>query len=167
MSAAPYPGRILMTADTVGAVFDYAVELSTALSRRGVEVLLATMGAPLSPGQVRALAAIDRLKVFESRFKLEWMEEPWGDVAQAAEWLTGDREHDAAQSRAPQWVYIRSLALARALSRRWAFLRSFLVARRRARAAATSTRGVSTARAARFASRVDGGCAEPSDAAVA
>lgn len=87
MSVSAFPDRILMTADTVGGVFDDAAELSTALSRRGVEVLLATMGAPLSPGQVRALATIERLKVFESRFKLEWMDEPWGDVDEAAEWL--------------------------------------------------------------------------------
>ena len=87
MSVPPSPGRILMTADTVGGVFDDAAELSMALSRQGVEVLLATMGAPLTPGQVRVLAAIDRLKIFESRFKLEWMEEPWDDVDRAAEWL--------------------------------------------------------------------------------
>jgi glycosyltransferase involved in cell wall biosynthesis len=87
MNVSRFPDRILMTADTVGGVFDYAAELSRALSRRGVEVLLATMGAPLSPSQVQVLAAIDRLKVFESRFKLEWMEEPWAEVDQAAEWL--------------------------------------------------------------------------------
>jgi glycogen synthase len=87
MSVPLSPGRILMTVDTVGGVFDYAAELSTALSQKGVEVLLATMGAPLTPGQVRVLAAIDRLKVFESRFRLEWMEEPWADVEEAGQWL--------------------------------------------------------------------------------
>ena len=87
MSVGPTPRRILMTTDTVGGVFDYAVELSTALSRRGVEVLLATMGAPLTDAQMAALYAIDRLKVFESRFRLEWMDDPWTDVDAAGEWL--------------------------------------------------------------------------------
>ncbi len=87
MSSVPIPRRILMTTDTVGGIFDYAVELSTILGRRGIEVLLATMGAPLSEAQVRALAGIERLKIFESRFKLEWMDQPWTDVDQAGEWL--------------------------------------------------------------------------------
>jgi glycogen synthase len=87
MSIVPVPRRLLMTTDTVGGVFDYTVELSRWLSRCGIEVLLATMGTPLASGQVRALASIERLKVFESRFKLEWMDEPWGDVDEAGEWL--------------------------------------------------------------------------------
>jgi glycogen(starch) synthase len=87
MSRLLVPNRILMTTDTVGGVFDYAAELAGQLSRRGVEVLLATMGSPLSPGQAQILERIDRLKVFESHFKLEWMEDPWRDVDEAGEWL--------------------------------------------------------------------------------
>jgi glycosyltransferase involved in cell wall biosynthesis len=87
MSTGPIPRRILMTTDTVGGVFDYAVELSTVLGRRGIEVLLATMGAPLSNAQKQTLATIESLKIFESRFKLEWMDDPWRDVDQAGEWL--------------------------------------------------------------------------------
>jgi glycogen synthase len=81
-----------MTTDTVGGVFDYAVELSRLLARRGIDVRLATMGEPLRPGQARHLAAIDGLEVFESRFKLEWMDEPWRDVDEAGEWLLGLEE---------------------------------------------------------------------------
>ena len=36
--------RILMTADTIGGVWSYALELAQGLVRHGVEVALATMG---------------------------------------------------------------------------------------------------------------------------
>ena len=38
------PRRILMTADTIGGVWSYALELAQGLARHGVEVALATMG---------------------------------------------------------------------------------------------------------------------------
>jgi len=79
--------KILMTADTVGGVWTYAIELAQALAPRGVEVALATMGAPLSPDQARAALAVPNLTVIESAYKLEWMEDPWHDVARAGEWL--------------------------------------------------------------------------------
>jgi glycogen synthase len=81
------PKRILMTADTVGGVWTYALELATALGKHGIEVALATMGAPLTPQQRETSGQIPNLEVFESYFKLEWMEDPWEDVKQAGEWL--------------------------------------------------------------------------------
>lgn len=81
------PKRILMTADTVGGVWTYAIELIGALAPHGVDVALATMGSPLSRAQRTEAGAIVNLTVYESRFKLEWMEEPWADVAKAGEWL--------------------------------------------------------------------------------
>lgn len=81
--------KVLMTADTVGGVWTYALELSRALGDCGVEVLLATMGGPLSPGQAAEAAEIPGLRIEQSAYKLEWMEEPWADVAAAGEWLLG------------------------------------------------------------------------------
>lgn len=78
--------RVLMTADTVGGVWTYALELSRALAPHGVEVVLATMGARLSADQ-RAAALRAGLEVHESDFKLEWMEDPWDDVSAAGAWL--------------------------------------------------------------------------------
>lgn len=83
------PDRVLMTADTVGGVWTYSLELARGLTRRGVEVALATMGAPLSPDQRRDSAAVPGLRIFESNYKLEWMEQPWDDVREAGEWLLG------------------------------------------------------------------------------
>ncbi|MDP9034476.1 MAG: glycosyltransferase family 1 protein, partial [Myxococcota bacterium] len=41
------PRKVLMTADAVGGVWTYAVELAGELGRAGVETVLATMGAAL------------------------------------------------------------------------------------------------------------------------
>ncbi|MEA2693068.1 MAG: glycogen synthase [Acidobacteriota bacterium] len=83
----PLPQKVLMTADTVGGVWTYALDLSRALSERGIEVALATMGDPLSEAQRETVERIPRLRLFESTFRLEWMEEPWRDVQKASEWL--------------------------------------------------------------------------------
>lgn len=79
--------KVLMTADTIGGVWTYAIELARALAPRGAEVVLATMGAPLSASQWRDAQAVPRLTVEESEFRLEWMQDPWSDVDRAGEWL--------------------------------------------------------------------------------
>jgi len=81
------PKRILMTADTVGGVWTYAMELCRALGDRGIEIALATMGAPLKHCQRAGAASLWNVRVFESDYKLEWMNEPWHDVDCAGEWL--------------------------------------------------------------------------------
>ncbi|MFD2514887.1 glycosyltransferase [Pontibacter locisalis] len=84
---AHHPSKILMTADTVGGVWNYSLELVRALAPFKTEVALATMGAPLTTEQRRQADEIDNLTVYESDYKLEWMENPWEDVEKAGEWL--------------------------------------------------------------------------------
>jgi glycogen synthase len=79
--------RVLMTADTIGGVWTYALDLARGLGERGVQVALATMGGPLSTHQAREAAGIGSLTVFESTYKLEWMADPWCDVERAGDWL--------------------------------------------------------------------------------
>ncbi|MDB4934468.1 MAG: glycosyl transferase family 1 [Labilithrix sp.] len=79
--------RVLMTADTVGGVFTYALTLATELGRRGATVHIATMGGTMRPCQREAAAALGNVVLHESTYALEWMSEPWEDVARAAEWL--------------------------------------------------------------------------------
>src|SRR5688500_15990170 len=81
--------NVLMTADTVGGVWTYALDLCRALAAHDVHVTLATMGAPIRPDQHAQLARLSNVTLRESSFKLEWMQEPWGDVARAGEWLLG------------------------------------------------------------------------------
>ena len=79
--------RLLMTADTVGGVWTYALELAQALQSYDIDIVLATMGAPLHEQQRTAVQQIANLTLFESAWKLEWMEEPWDDVTAAGTWL--------------------------------------------------------------------------------
>ncbi len=79
--------RVLMSADTVGGVWTYAMELAQALSTRGIEIALATMGAALTSHQRKQSQRIPNLQVYESTYKLEWMENPWADVERAGDWL--------------------------------------------------------------------------------
>ena len=79
--------RILMTADTVGGVWTYAIDLARGLAEYGVEVVLATMGRPVSPQQARQTAELTNVNVVESSYKLEWMDNPWLDVQRAGDWL--------------------------------------------------------------------------------
>jgi glycogen synthase len=79
--------RILMTADTVGGVWTYALELAQALQSYAIDVVLATMGAPLNEQQRIAVQQIANITLCESAWKLEWMEAPWDDVAAAGAWL--------------------------------------------------------------------------------
>jgi glycosyltransferase involved in cell wall biosynthesis len=85
--------RVLMTTDTVGGVWNYALELCRNLSDSGVEILLATMGRSPRPEQREAARRIEGVSLRESTFALEWMDDPWTDVARAAEWLW-DLEQD-------------------------------------------------------------------------
>jgi glycosyltransferase involved in cell wall biosynthesis len=79
--------KILMTADTLGGVWTYALELAGQLHRQNVQVTLATMGDLPRPQQRREAHAIKSLTLYESTYKLEWMEEPWSDVQEAGDWL--------------------------------------------------------------------------------
>lgn len=79
--------HVLMTADTIGGVWNYALELSRVLGKFDVHVSLATMGSRISPQQRAEARKIPTLTLYESSFKLEWMPEPWDDVKRAGEWL--------------------------------------------------------------------------------
>lgn len=79
--------KILMTADAVGGVWTYAVELASSLARRGVEVAIATMGPRPSSAQRAQVSSTAGVTLHESDYKLEWMDDPWSDVERAGEWL--------------------------------------------------------------------------------
>jgi glycogen synthase len=76
-----------MTADTVGGVWTYAVDLARALTGEGIEVALATLGGRVSPAQRSDAREAATLGVFESSFRLPWMDQPWDDVRATRHWL--------------------------------------------------------------------------------
>lgn len=92
-----------MTADTVGGVWTYAIELAQELGRYGIEVGLATMGARLNLAQKAEVSRLKHVKVFESCFKLEWMEDPRSDVERAGQWLL-----ELEQAFRPDLVHLNS-----------------------------------------------------------
>lgn len=87
--------RVLVTADPVGGVWTFALELCAHLARSGVAVVLATLGAPLTAVQrAAAVRTIPGVALEESAFRLEWMADPWSDLEQAGQWLLRlEREH--------------------------------------------------------------------------
>ena len=80
---------LLLTTDTVGGVWTYAVDLARTLARRGIDVHLATMGAPLRSHQRLQVAGCRGLTVHASEWRLEWMADAWDDVDLAGHWLLG------------------------------------------------------------------------------
>jgi glycosyltransferase involved in cell wall biosynthesis len=83
----PKPKSILMTADAVGGVWTYALELTRALQPHGIEVQLALMGPPPTAAQRADADALPNLSLFKSDYKLEWMPDCWADVRHAGDWL--------------------------------------------------------------------------------
>jgi glycosyltransferase involved in cell wall biosynthesis len=67
--------RVLMTADAVGGVWTYALDLAAALD---AEVVIATMGPPPAERPPNVLV---------STYRLEWEDDPWDDVDRAGAWL--------------------------------------------------------------------------------
>lgn len=84
--------KILMTADTIGGVWTFTMELAQALNEKGFEIALATMGRLPSPDQRLQAAKLKNVRLFSSDCKLEWMNNPWADVQRAGRWLLKIRD---------------------------------------------------------------------------
>ena len=80
-----YP-RVLLTTDTAGGVWTYAMELASALEGEGLGVTLAALGQEPSPGQRRD-AELRGLPLRSFRCRLPWMADPWSEVSAAGAWL--------------------------------------------------------------------------------
>jgi glycosyltransferase involved in cell wall biosynthesis len=96
--------RVLLTADPIGGVWPFALELARALSRSGIEVVLAVLGGRLGSGQRRDAAAAGVAQLREGPWRLEWMPDPWSDVEAAAEWLL-----QVERDTAPDVVHLNQL----------------------------------------------------------
>lgn len=67
--------RLLMTADAVGGVWQYATELAASLAPHGVETLLAVMGPSPDHAQREAARAIEGLTLLDTGLPLDWLSE--------------------------------------------------------------------------------------------
>ncbi len=79
--------RLLMSTDTVGGVWHYALELARGLAAYNVQVTLAALGRPPNAEQRRAAAAVPELQLYHHECPLEWMQDPWPALAAAGDWL--------------------------------------------------------------------------------
>lgn len=108
MIASPaFPARLLMTADAIGGVWQYAIELARGLCRRGTRVMLAVMGPNPSAAQCAAAAAIEGLQLVHRPYCLEWMQGSEDDLVDAALWLA-----QLQQDFEPDLVHINGYAQA-------------------------------------------------------
>lgn len=87
MAQFPPPKSVLMTADAIGGVWAYALDLAKALESSNISVSLAVMGSRLSSKQRESAHKISNLDIYESTYRLEWMKNPWDEVRKAGEWL--------------------------------------------------------------------------------
>jgi glycosyltransferase involved in cell wall biosynthesis len=76
--------KILMTTDNIGGVWTFALSLAVGMRKKGVEVILAIIGNPLSKSQIKQLKDI---RFYHRLSKQEWMDEPWEDLRETGQWL--------------------------------------------------------------------------------
>jgi glycogen synthase len=81
--------KILMTADTVGGVWTYALDLCAGLAEAGIEVVLAAMGPGIAAGQREDASNLPNVALAFRPYALEWMNDPWRDVDESRAWLLG------------------------------------------------------------------------------
>ena len=97
--------RLLLTADPIGGIWTFALALCRNLQHFGVRIALATMGRELSADQRAAVAELPHVHLFESRYRLCWMADPWEEVAAAGDWLL-----TVAKEFGPDIVHLNDLA---------------------------------------------------------
>jgi glycogen synthase len=79
--------NLLLTADTVGGVWTFALELTDALAERDVRVTIAAIGDPLRADQEDELRRSRAQSAHTETFALEWTPDAWADIDRAGEWL--------------------------------------------------------------------------------
>lgn len=80
--------RVLVTADCVGGVWTYALDLCAGLARRGHDVLLAGVGDEVSCRRA-SVVSVPGVAIDLRPYRSEWMDDPWDDLARTREWIEG------------------------------------------------------------------------------
>src|SRR3954465_2253951 len=83
----PAPPHILMTADTLGGVWTFAMDLCAGLAKREVRVTLVTLGRKPDKIQSAEAAALSNLELVPTGFRLEWMDGCESDVVASGEFI--------------------------------------------------------------------------------
>lgn len=96
-----------MTADAVGGVWTYALDLAGALARAGLNITLAVFGPPPDCAQRTQVAALPEVELVETGLPLDWTAEEPADLLEGAAALRG-----LARARRADLVHLNSPALA-------------------------------------------------------
>lgn len=76
-----------MTADTIGGVWTYCMDLCQSLNAFNTEIHLVTMGERMKDWQRKEVDRLKHVTVYETSYWLEWMENPWEDVERCSDYL--------------------------------------------------------------------------------
>ena len=79
--------KVLLTCDSLGGVWTYALELAHGLGARGVEVSVAVLGRAPTAAEQAELNAAPISSWFARETKLEWMPDPGDEVEASGVWL--------------------------------------------------------------------------------
>jgi glycosyltransferase involved in cell wall biosynthesis len=77
--------RILITADAVGGVWQYSLDLARGLSRLGHETVLALMGPAATDEQIKAAIEVPGLRLVDTGLALDWLAEDEASLVRAAQ----------------------------------------------------------------------------------
>jgi glycosyltransferase involved in cell wall biosynthesis len=94
--------RLLLTADTVGGVWQYATDLAGGLVGHGIEPIIATLGPNADVKMREALP--ERVELIETDLPLDWLAESPRDVVEAGAviaWLADKYRADIVQLNTP------------------------------------------------------------------
>lgn len=98
--------HVLLTTDSVGGVWTFALDLIEATRARGVRFTLACLGPAPSREQIRAVQRMDGVTLRCCPGRLEWMDDPWDDVDGA-----GRRLRQIADEEQPDVVHLNSYSI--------------------------------------------------------
>ena len=96
--------RVLLTADAVGGVWQYATDLARGLSGLGIETILAVLGPSPSKAQLKATGSIKGLTLVDTGLPLDWLAKDRRSVRTAGETiakLASGYSADVVQLNAP------------------------------------------------------------------
>lgn len=85
----PAAPRVLMTADAVGGVWTYALDLAEGLGRAGVSTSLVVLGPSPSSAQLAAAEAISSVEVVDTQLPLDWTARESAEVMESAAAIRG------------------------------------------------------------------------------
>lgn len=101
--------RLMMTADAVGGVWTYALDLARGVGARGGETTLMVLGPSPSPDQLRDASAVRELRLIDTGLALDWtakspavIEAAAGAVSALARQLRPDILHLNSPALAPR-----------------------------------------------------------------